>query len=143
MLATIPWMSTEWSISFECRMTGLKSFWTSIIHFTIGGDNDQIGDRIPAVFWSPLQLLLFASAVNDTTDNYEIAIQLNRVYKIEVHQRYISNGNYRYFIEIDGEEVHSVNTKARQFYNVLVYTSNPWYDASPGDISNFKFTNFL
>ena len=62
---------------------------------------------------------------------------------IEMHQRYVSGGNYRFFIVVNGEEINSVFSTARQFYNVKVYSSNPWHNACPGYIKNFKFTNFL
>ena len=141
-------MSTEWSISFNYRMTGVVAGWSNIIHFTINGDVGLIGDRTPAVFTRPgSPLIHFVSAIN-ATNKHEVnaheGFQQNRVYKIEVHQRYISNGNYRYFIKIDGEEIHSaINSNAKQFYNVKVYAANPWYNASKGLISNFQFTNFL
>ena len=89
----------------------------------------------------------FNTALNDEVSySYRSVedLELNRVYKIEVHQRYISNGTYRYFIKIDGEEIHSaINSKARQYYNVKVYAGDPWHNASQGFISKLHFTNFL
>ena len=110
LLATISWMSTEWSVSFEYRITGVVSSWGSIVHLTIGSNIVQMGQRTTAVFTLPnSQKLIFNTTLNDET-NYICRsvenLELNRVYKIEVHQRYISNGNYRYFIKIDGKEVH-------------------------------------
>ena len=141
-------MSTEWSISLDYRMTSVSSYWRSIIHFTIGAARGRLGDRTPALFMNPgAQGFQFTTTLNDNDfyeyNNFEY-VQVNRVYKIEIHQRYISNGNYRYFIKIDGDEVHSaINSKARQFYNVKVYAGNPWDDASIGFISKLQFTNFL
>ena len=141
-------MSTEWSVSFEFKMTGVVADWSSIIHLTIGGDAEIIGDRTPAVFLMPESRgFHFTTSLGDDIsyfwDYYE-NLQQNYVYEIEIHQRYISNGNYRYFIKIDREEVHSaINSKARQFYNVKVYVGDPWYNASKGLISNLQFTNFL
>ena len=110
LLATISWMSTEWSVSFEYRITGVVSSWGSIVHLTIGSNIVQMGQRTTAVFTLPnSQKLIFNTTLHDET-NYICRsvenLELNRVYKIEVHQRYISNGNYRYFIKIDGKEVH-------------------------------------
>ena len=110
LLATISWMSTEWSVSFEYRITGVVSSWGSIVHLTIGSNIVQTGQRTTAVFTLPnSQKLIFNTTLHDET-NYICRsvenLELNRVYKIEVHQRYISNGNYQYFIKIDGKEVH-------------------------------------
>ena len=141
-------MSTEWSVSFEYKMTGVLTDWGSIIHLTIAGNVGNIGERTPAVFVRPESRgFHFATSMEDTANykwNYGENLQQNYVYKIEIHQRYINNGNYRYFIKIDGEEVHSaINSKARQFYNVKVFAGSPWNEASKGFISNFHFTNFL
>ena len=141
-------MSTEWSVSFEYRMTDAVSVFTSIIHFSIGGNCCSFGDRAPAVFLKKgTGGFHFTSSLENMANyyyDYYREISINRVYNIEVHQRYISNGNYRYFIKIDGEEVHSaVNSKARQYYNVKVYAGSPWFTSSSGYISNLQFTNFL
>ena len=61
-----------------------------------------------------------------------------------IQQRYISGGEYRYSIIFDGDEVYSeVNRSARQFYNVKVYISGPFYPAAFGYISKLELTNFL
>ena len=153
LLATIPRMSTEWSISFQFRQTSLSPVWTNIIRFasanTTYGSPITIGKRIPAVFINiNSRKLHFTHAVNgmanyivngEATDN-----KLNDNHHIEIHQRYVSRGDYRYFIKINGTEIHStINSDARQFYNVNVYASDPWYENVNGFISNFDFTNFL
>ena len=138
LLTTIPRMSTEWSISFEYRMTGVNSTWSSIIDF--------VGQTILiSVDMSPnSEYFYFVTPLDDAfNDYYHYNVQLNRVYKIEIHQRYISNGNYRSFIKIDGEQVYSaINSKARQYYNVKVHASR-LEPASQGFISKLHFTNFL
>ena len=71
-------------------------------------------------------------------------IQPNHTYSVEIHQRYIANGKYRYFITIDGKEKYSiVNKQAQQFHNVHVYASSETRDKGDGYISNLSFTNFL
>lgn len=57
---------------------------------------------------------------------------------IELHQRYVSNGNYGFFIVVNGEEIYSLlNTDVRQIY-VKVYASDPWYDFCQGTVKNLK-----
>ena len=151
-MATIPRMSTEWSISFQFRQTSLSPHWTNIIRFIVSGMIEdqrapfEIGERIPAVFTNPnSKALYFTSSVNGNADYViESTINLNENYYIEIHQRYVSRGDYRYFIKVNGTEIHSViNSNAQQFYNVNVYASDPWYVKANGFISNFQFTNFL
>ena len=69
LLATISWMSTEWSVSFEYRITGVVSSWGSIVHLTIGSNIVQMGQRTTAVFTLPnSQKLIFNTTLNDETN---------------------------------------------------------------------------
>ena len=74
-----------------------------------------------------------------------LIFEVNRTYSFELHQMYQGGGNYRYYILIDGKEVHSVlNPDAKQYYDLKVYmslnTNNP---SAPVEVSNFEHTNFL
>ena len=116
---------------------------------TQGGSLGSYGDRTPCLFLTPLRDEFYiASAVNGAV-NYRLltkkGLTVNVGIKIEIHQRYTSGGKYRYFIKINGEEIHSiVNNDAQQFYNVKVYASNPWDPiVCPGYIKNFAITNLL
>ena len=99
-----------------------------------------MGARIPAVFVHGAKVYVY-SAVNKNqryicmpyTD-----INLNEIYQIEIHQRYLSEVNYHIFVKVNGTEIHSVvNSNAQQFYNINVYVSDPWYD---GFILFFEFS---
>lgn len=146
-------MSTEWSISFQYRQTSLILYWTNIIRFGLNNTTYSspitIGKRIPAVFTNVNSSMLhFTHAVNRNANFIVNAVptedKLNEMHDIEIHQRYVSQGDYRYFIKINGTEIHSViNSDAIQFYNVNVYASDNIYANAAGFISNFKFTNFL
>ena len=149
LLTTIPRLSTEWIVSFDYKMTELPSSdWLNIIHLTIGNDETRHGDRTPAVFINyGLKKISFHSSVNTESHygyGYNLDFQLNRKYAFEIHQRYISGGEYRFFVKIDGVQVHSVvNRMATQFYNVKIYASDPWWETGNGWISNLKLTNVL
>ena len=123
-----------------------KGHWITIVHFTTGNDGGRYGDRTPGVFVHLFdRKMLFDSAVNgvSTYRHQFLGSQLEHKYKIEIHQRYVSRGDYRFFIKVDGIEIHSViNSDARQFYNVKVYAGDPWRETN-GFISNLKLTNFL
>ena len=122
----------------------------NVIHMTHNTNHDSYGDRIGVLFMKGTPLLketLFRAGVNGVI-NFVFEPtpmpNINEPVHYEMHQRYVSEGNYRYFIKINGEEVLTIlNTDARQFYNVKVYASDPWYRACPGTIKNFKLTNFL
>ena len=153
MLAVIPRMSSEWSLSFTVKIWNLNSIdpHCSLIHFTQGGNYQKYGDRTPSVFLNktPTGVVTYLdSAINgDPTNDYK-ASQFSMVTNVpthfEIHQRYVSGGKYRFFIKINGQEVHSIiNNDAQQFYNIKVYASDPWHKACPGYIKNLAFTNFL
>ena len=150
LLSTIPILSTEWIVSFDYKVT--RTVWTDcnwlgVLTFTIGQDLDNYGDRTPSLYVRCAdRQLVFSSAINGIIAFNKMVLQINSngLYHIEIHQRYISGGEYRYFIRIDGVEVVSVvNKDARQFYNVKVYACDPWFDPADGIISNLQHTNFL
>ena len=63
---------------------------------------------------------------------------------IEVHQRYMYGGKYRYTIDVDGVNYASkVVTNAQQYFNVKVYASEIHREACHVYVSDFKLTNFL
>ena len=123
MLTVFPRLSAEWIVSFTLRMTTLatSSNYCSIIQLTQGGVFQQHGDRTSAVIlYPPRDWFYFSSSINDNPNHYIN----NYIRIIEIHQRYVNGGEYRYFIKINGEEIASIiNTKAQQFYDVKVYAS--------------------
>ena len=151
-MAVIPRLSTEWIVSFTLQITSLAQslHFCNVIQLTQGGHYTQYGDRTPSVslYGTPtITNFVFSSSINGRP--YEIEFrpsvpEVNVPTHIEVHQRYVSGGKYRYFIRINGEEVGSViNTDARQFYNVKAYASDPWDPTCSGNIKNLQVTNFL
>ena len=147
VLFTIPRLSTEWILSFDfitTKATWEDCQWLNILHLTKGGDNSEHGDRIPAIFinCATRKLLVYNMISGNPivmVDNTEI--DPNVLYHIEIHQRYISGGKYRFFVRTNGVETISVtNTDARQFYNVKVYANNPWYSSIDGIVQ--LFVNF-
>ena len=153
LLKVIDRFSTEWSVTLSIRLygqilsgNGMSS--CGIISLSSNGVvNNYYGSRVPFVgLVKSDRRLHTTSAINGNWNWIKDlpALKIDQTYHLEIHQRYVSNGNYRYFIKLDGEEVYSViNTDARQFYNVHVYAGNPWNDPCPVYISNFKITNFL
>ena len=152
MLTVIPRLSTEWIVSFTFRLTSpnQSSTYCNIIQLTKGGAYAEYGDRTPAVFLQGAPTItefMISSSINGQPFQVKFEAPVSEVNvptHIEVHQRYTSGGNYRYFIKINGEEIGSIiNTDARQFYNVKAYASHSSKPICPGHIKNFLVTNFL
>ena len=92
-------------------------------------------------------MLHISTSINGSSYNVNtkgIEDEVNKNHYVEIHQRYVSRGDYRYFIKINGIEINSViNCGAQQFYKVDVYASDNFHENAAGYISNFLFTNFL
>ena len=155
ILAVIPRLSTEWKISFTLRLTSLTASneYCNVIHFTQSKDSQEVGDRIAAVWLmigtgSVFSETQYFSGINGNIGVLPLislpVFEINVPVDIEFHQRYLSGGKYRVSLMINGQEIASeINSQARQFYDVKLYASNPWYDPCSGYIKNLAFTNFL
>ena len=109
------------------------------MHFKVNSNNDQYGYRTPAVFVSHIyKKFQIANAVNGNKNDYfDAPVQLNQKYHVEIHQRYISQGDYHYLGKVDGVEIYSkINNDTRMFYNVKIYASDPWYETVISQISS-------
>ncbi|XP_066910984.1 uncharacterized protein [Clytia hemisphaerica] len=155
LIAIVPILSPEWSVKLDMRwynetiISSDSRYACSILQLSANGLENGYGCRVPFIgMGKNSKKFAISSAVNGNS-NHKIPptppiVNINKTYHVEVQQRYVSNGNYRYDVLIDGVEVYSVlNTDARQFYNVHVYAGNPWNDPCPVYISNLKLTNFL
>ena len=138
----------EWSPSFRIEFdimvsSVLKETWTNVFHFTIGGNNHQYGDRIPAFWIRKNKKFGIFSAVNNNKNHYqEFDFKMNQQYQILIRQFYKQCGKYVYQIEIDGQIKHSVdNNNAKVFENVRLYASDPWhtpFTSNYGLLKNLK-----
>ena len=138
----------EWSPSFRIEFdimvsSVLKETWTNVFHFTIGGNNHQYGDRIPAFWIRKNKKFGIFSAVNNDKNHYrEFDFKMNQEYHIVIRQFYKQCGKYVYQIEIDGQIKHSVeNNNAKVFENVRLYASDPWhtpFTSNYGLLKNLK-----
>uniref|UniRef100_A0A7M5UL06 Cnidarian restricted protein n=1 Tax=Clytia hemisphaerica TaxID=252671 RepID=A0A7M5UL06_9CNID len=158
-LGVIPVLSPEWIFRFSIRFHSLDyvgdgSFsYCTVLHLTKGGNNDVYGDRTPSITIGgnpTLNEMKISAPVNGNKSyrqNIPFTLAVNETMDVEIHQRYISNGKYRYFIRINEEEIHSVvNTEAKQFYNVKVFAGQAFYAKQavcPASIKNVKHYNFL
>ena len=132
------------------KITGLSSEeYCNILHLTEGGDKGLRGHRTPAIFLSQTDLNLYIASAYTSSQKFQgfdSQITLHENYQLEIHQRYKSEGVYKYSIVINGEEVRSNEyDEAQQFYDVKVYLANPFnsYSACTGTVSHFEITNYV
>ena len=103
--------------------------YVNIIHLTKGGDNGKLGDRIPAVWKYQTEKLYISSGINDAKDEYVMSQPLynGQTYHVIISQK-PSGSHHLYEVWVNGEKMKStVNKKAKDFGDVEVWTSDPWY----------------
>ena len=138
-----------WKVSFKINPTtnNNNNQLTNIIHFTTQYDNGIQGSRTPAVWFMPnSRRLKISSSLADNYDHtFEMSEDLpsNTYTEIEIEQfknQYSSrNGDYIYRITVAGKQVHRVmNEDPREFKNVKMYVSSPWYEPADVVIKDLK-----
>ena len=149
-VAFVPIFSPEWEFSFTFRLNTFPSnYWCNVMIVTNSQDANvpTFGYRAPSVYVNRNeQAFFFANAVNDNPQYifYPYKITADTPYDVELRQRYISGGVYRYQIIINGVEAHAVNNEARQYYGVKIHVlGTATFPPCDGTLSNFKMTNFL
>ena len=112
---------------------------------TIGGDQKQYGDRIPAVWVNSQKFFHIASAVSGNPNlNKNFSYALNQWYHFEIIQEENSKGEVIYSILMDGFTVYQVvNTLPQRFEKVILYTSDPFFKsfAPFGELANLNIVN--
>ena len=87
-LVVLPCLGKEYVILFELLLTEVTS-WGSVIHFTIGGNKNNYGDRTPGLWVSKKRKFSLASAINGTSNNQfwpQDKLDLDKWYTIEISQ---------------------------------------------------------
>ena len=141
LLTTLTTLGKEWRITFDFKPTDYDhNNWTSLIHLTIGGNNETYGDRTPAIFFRTDLGMHVSSAING---NPTYSVDLNQPppvgewTTIVMSQAKSTDGEFVFKTEINGmESFTTVNVQAVEFSSVKVYASDPYYTAQPGFIRN-------
>ena len=136
LIETLPRLGKEWEISFEFKPENYdQSGYTSILHLSTGEDSSVLGSRIPAIFHHPNIGLHVATAIGNEPNSY---LNIHRsppvgqwstivVSQLKPWVRTIMSVN------VSDEVPRSMlNPEPREFSDVKVYGSDPWYDAQPG-----------
>ena len=144
LIATAKIMYKEYSVSFELKPIAFypTSVSTSVIHFTIGGNNANYGDRNPGV-WVYENTLRFFSSIGGYSLSYAIKpnfnLTLNEWTVIKISQTFLTQATYQFDVIINGIIFYTVTNKdARDFSNILVYAGDPWHSVHSGIIRNLN-----
>ena len=115
----------------------------NVFHFTKGGQNGALGNRIPNLNLNRDGKIVIVSSVSGNHKHRKFfPIELNTKYHLVI-QQYEENGKIMFQIIINGVVKDYVeNTQPLDFDNVKVYVSNPWmepFNSEYGLLENFKF----
>jgi len=144
-IAVIPKWHKNWRVSFQVKPSnGIFYQYTNIIHFSVGGDYSVYGDRVPSVFFiGGTHRLHISSAINGRSNYYwrtSQSIQKGVFTHVLIRQRKNKQGQYVYSISLNGKQVFSIiNTDPREFTNVKVWASNPWYASSGAVLKGLEY----
>ena len=129
-------------IKFEIEVNQeLTTNWLNVFHMTIGQNNKEHGDRIPALFVNKAKYFAFTMS-NGNQHNYvwKFDYQLDTTYSVEIMQKPMAE-KLMYCIQIDGQSSHcKENTLPRSFDSVQLYLSDPWFETFSkfGKLWNFS-----
>ncbi|XP_047143901.1 uncharacterized protein LOC124817645 [Hydra vulgaris] len=147
LVATIPQLAKSYKISFDLKPKSYPFGIYSVLHFTIGGNLNEIGDRTPAFLFrsngTKNYLFCIAAPINGdiSTQIYIKPPPLNAWTKVVVSQRRVYS-KYVFKIYLNGTNVFSErNNEPQKFNNVKVFASNPWYKHHDGSIKNLILEN--
>ena len=141
-LITLPQLTKEWKVSFEVNPTDYKyTGYASLLHMTIGGNRDQVGDRSPAIWLHKTQGVLVSSTIDGRVSYSKKVKPLPAVgiwTKIEVCQ--MDKGSaFEFSITIGDKRVFTkTNSKPMELKDVKVYLGSPWYTHQKGFVRNLK-----
>ena len=119
--------------------------WLNIFHFTTGQNYRVEGNIIPALWiYVPTATFFISSAVNGDKDHWiEEPLTLGTRLNVTIEQIFDSDGKVIYRIVINEASVYSIENHAnKDFENVKVYLSDPWYSSfkSYGIVHDFSWS---
>ena len=145
LLETLPKWGRLYTVEADITVKKIPTTtWTNIFHFTIKDNHVKLGDRIPAVWINKAGYFHISSAVNGNRNfvkdfNFDVGEKYHM--KIQQFQR---DNKIIYEVLINGKPIHSgENTDPKDFENVKVYVSDPWYNpfsSEYGVLENFKYS---
>ena len=125
--------------------------WANILHFTIGDDSTNYGDRIPGIWLSSGARFFVSSAINgykDYNKHMDLDVAENEWYDFEISQlstddgkviitKYVIYFSYPFIFQhvfsckIDDTVYWTIeNENPMNFEDVIMYIGDPWYPAA-------------
>ncbi|XP_047133483.2 uncharacterized protein LOC100207579 isoform X2 [Hydra vulgaris] len=145
LLGTLFVLKKVYTVSFKVKPTKYSKCLKSVLHLTLGQDFIYHGDRTPGVWFhedGSGKLVIF-NAVNANA-NYLVEtapLALDKWSSVKISQIMLGN-KYWYSVDLNGVNIHRTeNSNARDFQNVKVYASDPWYDAQDGSMTDLLIIN--
>ena len=139
VIRTIASISKVNSVSFSVNPTSFIKGWSSVLHFTTGGNAGRLGYRIPGVFFYYNRLHICGSVSGNS--NYCLNSQplaANRWAKVRIVNSKVGTA-YWYEVYVNGRRLVKVkNTRPAIYKNVRIYATDPWYAQFRGSIRNLK-----
>ncbi|XP_047146021.1 uncharacterized protein LOC124818955 [Hydra vulgaris] len=147
LVATIPVLAMSYKVSFDLKPKSYSYGFHSVLHFAVGNDTSEIGDRALALWLRPYEPNykgFHITAPINGKRNREIYIDappLNVWTHVVISQQRIDD-KYVFTIDVNGTNAFSENNaNPQKFENVKVFASDPWYPSQDGSIKNLILEN--
>jgi len=142
LLGELPFIGKQFIVSFQLFITApTVGEFENIIHFTIGGDFENLGDRTPALWLTKGTRLYVGSAINRVPDyNMEtsFSLSLNTWHNIEISQLMLGSEVF-FDLKVDGTGYAGItNFLPSEFSAVKMFAGDPWYMHAKGHIRNLE-----
>lgn len=146
LIKTFPTYHEQFYLSIDVKPLGVVSGWGSIIHVTKGGDENEFGNRIPAIWFHPgTKRLHICTAIGSSSrhcHDEKVDLPTHRFTNIQISQAVLSGADiFWYSIAIDKKTVFAVeNPNPLYLSNVKVFMANPWHISANALVKNVQVT---
>ncbi|XP_065646556.1 uncharacterized protein LOC136076847 [Hydra vulgaris] len=137
----------SYKISFDVKPNSFSKNFCSVLHFTIGNDLGNYGDRTPAIWFQQHERnskgFRIAAALNGNPNKliHLDELPLNVWTNVVISQQLVGT-KYVFTIDLNQINVFSeINKKPKKFEKVKVFASDPWSAAHDGSIKNLVLEN--
>ena len=137
----------SWELSFDIKPVGTVDGWNNILQCTASDEYTfpKYGSRMPAIwFHSKSTRLHIYNSINGTLvyHDEDKDLPMNVFTNIQMRQTLSIDGVYIFTVAVNGKSIWEViNGDAKDWSDVKVYLSSPWYPPANAYIQNFKFKN--
>eukprot|EP00731_Ephydatia_muelleri_P003880 Em0002g56a len=128
----------DYRLTFDIIPTGYTYSWGSILHFTTINDLADFGSRSPALWFWPGTTRLFAT-IGDTT-NFNWGLDTTDALPLNVRTAVTIECKGKDVKLIVGTRVYpGIQPNVRYAGNLIVYASDPWYEAAKASLYNIDY----